>query len=248
MRALRAKDETMKANLRSVSGALLMLLIIPIFAGLLACMPVPIGDPERSRVDPWFSGYWIMDDAGDVCCLYLMSPWDKRTMVITGIAIDVDTKNGDEAAEVESTEAFIALLRARTDDSLVVEESTIYKAWITKLARRPFMTWQNVGVTRDEGNFMPEYWWVWQYEKVGDDTLLLRMIDSSHDAFEDIVKPEDYDGEDYHIAMRRAWEKAIRKHINDDGVLSEDAVRMRRLPSDLTETAEELFGEIIAFE
>lgn len=243
-----AKDETMKANLRSVSGALLMLLIIPVLAGLLACMPVPIGDPERSRVDPWLSGYWVMADGSDFCCIYLISPWDKRTMVITAIAISVAAEPGDEAPDIESAEAFFELLREYADGSLGVEDSTIYKAWITKLARRPFMTWQNVGVTRDEGNFLPEYWWVWQYEKEGDDTLLLRMIDSDHDAFDGIVRPEAYDGDDYHITMRKAWERAIRKHIGDEGLISEDAVLMRRLPPDLIGTAEDLFGEVIEFD
>ena len=48
----------MSAKLRSISGALLMLVIIPILAGLLACMPVPIGNPERSRIDPAITGVW----------------------------------------------------------------------------------------------------------------------------------------------------------------------------------------------
>jgi hypothetical protein len=43
----------MKARTRSISGALMMLVIIPIFAGLLACMPeyVPLDNPEQSRDD-----------------------------------------------------------------------------------------------------------------------------------------------------------------------------------------------------
>ena len=41
----------MKARTRSISGALMMLVIVPLFAGLLACMPeyVPLGNPERAR-------------------------------------------------------------------------------------------------------------------------------------------------------------------------------------------------------
>jgi hypothetical protein len=37
----------MRNKIRSISGAVLMLMIIPIIVGLLACMPVPIGDPAR---------------------------------------------------------------------------------------------------------------------------------------------------------------------------------------------------------
>ena len=35
----------MTPKIRSFSGAALMLVVIPIFVGLLACMPVPVGNP-----------------------------------------------------------------------------------------------------------------------------------------------------------------------------------------------------------
>ena len=54
----------MRPNVRSASGMVLMLAIIPIFAGLLACMPVPIGDPERSRIDPEITGVWFLESDG----------------------------------------------------------------------------------------------------------------------------------------------------------------------------------------
>ena len=52
----------MRLNPRTFTGALLMLGILPIFAGLLACMPeyVPLGDPEKSRIDPELNGYWFI--------------------------------------------------------------------------------------------------------------------------------------------------------------------------------------------
>ena len=66
----------MKPNVRSFSGAALMLVIIPIFAGLLACMPVPVGDPERSRIDPDLNGVWAMDGEEDLEGIYLFQPWE----------------------------------------------------------------------------------------------------------------------------------------------------------------------------
>ena len=56
----------MTPKIRSFSGAALMLVIIPIIAGLLACMPVPIGDPERSRVDPGLNGAWVLQSDDDL--------------------------------------------------------------------------------------------------------------------------------------------------------------------------------------
>ena len=42
----------MKARTRSISGALMMLVIIPISAGLVACLPayVPPGDPGHEQI------------------------------------------------------------------------------------------------------------------------------------------------------------------------------------------------------
>ena len=72
----------MTKNTRSLCGAILMLMIIPIFAGLLACMPVPIGNPERSRIDPDLNGPWAMEDGGDVN-LYLYQPYDLSLIHIS---------------------------------------------------------------------------------------------------------------------------------------------------------------------
>jgi hypothetical protein len=72
----------MNSRSRSLSGAALMLLIVPIFAGLLACMPVPIGDPERSRIDPDLTGVWAVIASGesfDESGFYVFEPYDKRT-------------------------------------------------------------------------------------------------------------------------------------------------------------------------
>jgi hypothetical protein len=77
----------MKPNTRSVSGALLMLIIAPVIIGLLACMPVPIGDPERSRIDPEITGVWFFHGDGDPG-FYAFEPYDKRTWLLSGVRDD----------------------------------------------------------------------------------------------------------------------------------------------------------------
>ncbi len=49
----------MNINKRSLLGGAVALLLVPFIAGLLACLPVPIGDPERSRVDIPLEGVWL---------------------------------------------------------------------------------------------------------------------------------------------------------------------------------------------
>src|SRR5210317_1520790 len=81
----------MTPKLRSFSGAALMLVIIPMFAGLLACMPVPVGDTERSRIDPGLNGAWLLESDSDFL-IYQFLPWDKRTWLMMGTEIEL----GDE--------------------------------------------------------------------------------------------------------------------------------------------------------
>lgn len=240
----------MNARLRSASGALLMLLIIPIVAGLLACMPVPIGDPERSRVDPWFHGYWFLEEDGVIDGLYLFAPWDKRTWVLTGIEVEAGPDADLEDFEFDSAEELFALLREHGvgDHGITASATIVYKAWTTKLAGQPFMTWQGAAGSRDGGDFVPEFWWAWKYEIQDDNTVHLRIVNTDHDAFDDIVKPDNYAGDDYHVRMRKTWERAIKKNIDDEDIYSEEYLVLRRVPPDMIELVEDLYHEFVAFQ
>ena len=240
----------MNARLRSASGAALMLLIIPIIAGLLACMPVPVGDPERSRADPWFQGYWALEGGDDIDGLYLFAPWDKRTWVLTGIEVKAGPGADLAGLEAASAAELLALLREHDvgEDGLTATGAIVYKAWTTKLDGQSFMTWQGAAGSRDGGNFLPEFWWVWKFEKQDANTMRLWLIDPDHDAFDDIVKPRDYEGDDYHVKMRKTWERAIRKNIDDEELFSEEYLVMRRVPPDMVELVEELFQEVVEFQ
>ena len=69
----------MKPRNRSLTGAVIAVLVLPVFAGLLACIPsfpVPIGNPEKSRIDSDISGMWLSDDE-DGIFVYLFEPFDK---------------------------------------------------------------------------------------------------------------------------------------------------------------------------
>jgi hypothetical protein len=239
----------MSAKLRSFSGALLMLVIIPVVAGLLACMPVPVGDPERSRIDKDISGVWVIESAGDAGNLYLFQPWDKRTWLVAGVEIDEGSGYEGEDLDAETAED---LLR-ETDigaDGITSSKTVLYKAWVTKLGGVQFMTWEPVGGFDDDGSHTPKYWFVWRVDKADADRFTLRLISMEHDAFDDIVKPGEYDGEDYVRDTRRKWERAlarVAKDVDDDELYSEPSDFVR-LPGDLVDEASELFGEVIAFD
>ena len=192
----------MKATTRSVSGAVLMLAIIPVIVGLLACMPVPVGDPERSRIDAELNGIWALTKGGEVDGYYLFRPWDKRTWLVLGVE----------------------------DDDDEVKPAAVYKAWLKKLGGETFITWEMAGGMRDDGSFLPEYWFVFRVEKDGDDGINLHMLDLDFEGFEDLPTPEGYDG-NYVKDMRRKFERVIRKNADDEAMYG-DALALRRLADD----------------
>ena len=154
----------MTPKTRSYSGAALMLVIIPIFAGLLACMPVPVGDPERSRIDPGLSGVWAMTEDGAEGGSYLFRPYDKRTWLVVGVEA-----SGPGTAQV-------------------------YKAWVTKLGGEQFLNWEQAGGFKKDGSVQSEYWYVFRVEKNGADEVILHMLDYEFSGFEDLPSPDGYDG------------------------------------------------------
>lgn len=91
----------MNSGQRSLSGLLLGIVLIPILASLVACfevLPVPLGDPDRSRVDPSITGLWL---AGEE--VWVFEPYDERTWLLTSYSIREKKKcreTGD-AGEVE---------------------------------------------------------------------------------------------------------------------------------------------------
>lgn len=208
----------MKSNLRSFSGAVLMFAIIPIIAGLLACMPVPIGDPERSRIDPELSGVWAMTEEGKDSGLYMFRPYDKRTWLVIGVE--------------ESGEAF--------------EPAAVYKAWLTKLGGEKFMTWEMAGGVDAKGSFSPEFWYVFRVDKDNANLVKLRLLNYEYDGFESIPGPDDYEG-NYVKDMRRKFERVIKKNVDDEEMYGE-ALVLRRLVDDELAAAADRLREVIAFE
>ena len=242
----------MNAKLRSISGALLMLVIIPVVAGLLACMPVPIGNPERSRVDPDLNGVWIIESEGDANALYLFQPWDKRTWLVAAAMIAQGPDYDGEELELDTHEQAQAVLREVPvgPEGITSPDTVIYKAWLTKLGGVHFMTWEPMAGFNDDGTHTPEYWFVWRVDKGDADRFSLRLLVPEHEIFEDIVTPDEYEGDDYVRDTRRKWERALARaarKVDEDEIFGDPAV-LARLPEDLLDEASELFQEVIEFE
>lgn len=95
-----------------------MLLSLPLAAVVLflgGCLPVGLGDPEASKVDPKLVGAWQDDGDGVVVLL----PFDGRAYLMR----TVEVERTDEGVELEPGEG-------------------CYKAWLTTIEGRTFLTAQ----------------------------------------------------------------------------------------------------------
>ncbi|MDH3276232.1 MAG: hypothetical protein OEM99_17010 [Gammaproteobacteria bacterium] len=222
----------MKAKTRSASGALLMLVIIPVIVGLLACMPVPVGDPERSRIDPGITGVWVvLDDSADPA-FYAFEPYDKRTWLVTGVPIE----EGDDADlsdyELQSYADLAALIENIPvgRDGVSAGNVENFKVWRTKLGGEWFMTWEPKTVFGNE-SFSPDTWWVFRINRPDENTLDLTMLDS--DLFDGVEE------------TRRAYERVIKKNARNEALYSEEKMRLIRVKREHLDFFESLASEVI---
>lgn len=106
-------------QVRSTLGLLLALPLAALIAGTLACLPVPLGDPEKSKVDPKLTGYWLaegdrkQDDSEGI--LYVVREFDPRCYVVIGLTYKQKTP-------VEAMSQMVT------------------KAWLTSLGGKVFLT------------------------------------------------------------------------------------------------------------
>jgi hypothetical protein len=230
----------MKPQTRSIAGAVLMLAIMP------------IGDPERSSIDPGITGVWTATANDEEAALYLFRPYDERTWLLLGTMIEEGDAYQGEFPDIETHGDVIGVLEEEPigDAGITAATPAIYKVWRTRLGGVWFMTWELVGGMNDDGSFVTDYWLVFRIEKSGDSEFRLRMVNAEHETFDDIVDPDEYEGDDYVKDMRRTWERALKRAIDDPELYVDDEGIwvFRRVPPDLTGEAAELFQEVIEFD
>ena len=208
---------------RSRAGLVVSILILPFLLGVMACfvLPVPIGNPEKSRIDPALTGAWITTEGGeDGAWVLVFEPYDKRTWLLTWMALEptseetaedgtaeddaapsAEKESGpEEATSADSSEEEESSPDLIADGQLIIENISIHKAWITKIKGERFMTWEPKLVLSSEGAMTPEIWWITRIRTLDDDYLTLDYINSDH--FED-------------VETRSQAEKYIRRHIKD---------------------------------
>jgi hypothetical protein len=210
-----------------------MLLIIPVIVGVLACMPVPIGNPERSRIDPDITGVWAWP-VDDDPRFYAFEPYDKRTWLLTGVPLEEGEGADFSGYDTGSYDGLARLMEneAAGDDGATASEVILYKAWMTKLGGVWFMTWEPKGLFGSQ-LFAPDTWYVFRVDKTDRNTLELRLI-GGRELFPDELKK-----------TRRAYERVIRKHAKNPDLYTDDSLILERVREEHLGFFTALAGEVV---
>jgi hypothetical protein len=225
-----------------------VLLLLPLFLGLVACLPsfpVPVGDPEKSRIDPYISGIWVSTwDDGKAVLVF--EPYDKRTWLLSITDISAEPENCEvaednaasdqETLELSSYEELIADIAKLGKDCYELEYAPrAWKIWRTKLGGVWFMTWEPLGQFDAKKGFAPKEWDVRGIDKSSPNQLNLRLISDQNDA---------WDGIDEEDLTRRRVEKIIRKNARDPNFFEEDGdLELHRVLPEHYKLVEEFLAE-----
>ena len=226
----------MNPRSRSILGALLALLLIPFVVGILACLPVPIGNPEHSKIDPYFSGLWVQE-AGPGLAISNFEPYDERTWLLAQVGIErVDECPGDPAdpAPVDYA-SLLAVVEKDSRDCYAGANAQLYKAWLSELGGQRFMTWELKGLPPMKEEQEHElYWFVSRVEMVDTDLLRLWLIDENFEGFEG--KEE----------TRKAYEEVVETNVGNTEMYVDDPWIFRRAEDIHGDFLEECFSDVIS--
>jgi hypothetical protein len=162
---------------RTRAGLLIAMVLLPLLLGVLACMPVPVGDPEKSRIDPALSGIWLSSSDGEAPVM-VFDPYDKRTWLVSWIYLEDKTPSVpdqvDGANHNEDTSGPTTM--GLSKDQYKVTELSLFKGWLTTMEDVHFLTLEPI---RFEPGAMTEYWWVFRIQS--DSSNQLQLIEVNTD-------------------------------------------------------------------
>jgi len=221
----------------------MMLAIIPVIVGLLACMPeiAPLGNPERARIDPELSGVWVMGTEDELIFVLYFDPYDKRTWLVFCIG----PEEGDELDLGEDTiDTYDDLVEILTDEArgvgskgVAVGFNSVFKAWTTKLRGETFLVWEFKGELQKDGTFGVGFAWNWHLKKITPTHFEIREIDFGDEFFEDVD-----------LSNRRAVEKVIRKNVNNEALFDDEVYSLTKVKPEhidaFGEFLDEVYGEL----
>lgn len=183
-------DESRHQRRRSGVGVLAAILFVPALLGVMGCLelPAPVGDPEKSRIEPGISGVWLQDSEDSEKLLWMFEPYDKRTWLVRWVQLREKKIIEDDGLELipsddaDDEPTALELLRA---ERLQAEGVALFKAWRKRISGRSFVTMEVKGILDSESGMESGIWWVAEVDLVDDDHLSMNFIKNEFDEIED---------------------------------------------------------------
>ena len=180
--------------------------VAAVVVGLGACLPVPLGDPETSAVDPRLAGVWTNDfkEAGGTCLVAL--PYDARTYFVH--VVDVERAGAVELplegpVSLDRIEQANQELRNRP---WTVRCKGHYKAWLTKVKDATFVTLSPLSLPGGADDVVHV---VARLNLLNDDKLFAHGVDAEHPALKKAFQEKD---------ARDAVLKAVAENVADENL------------------------------
>ena len=140
---------------------------LPMLACLLlcSCLKVPLGDPEKSKVEQRYAGAWLWENP-EARHLIVLQSWDARTYYVRMIALSDDV--GKRKAEM-----------------------TVMKGWLTRVGAETFLTLQDAeSLSSLPGEDEEKIYAVMKLNQL-DDRLIATPLNASFPPFEVVRSPEE---------------------------------------------------------
>lgn len=229
----------MTSRSRTTTGILAMLVLLPVFAGLLACMPemVPIGNPERARIDPELNGVWVYVEEYENPYIFYFEPYDKRSWLLYGVEVESDDESIVSAESLRSYDGLVSGMDAITEQSQGVvrgSDLSIHKAWLSKVGREHFLVWDVKGALQGDGSWGTKFAYNWRFIRKADNQIELQFMNLGHDRFDEVDHMD-----------RKAVERVIRRHSDEEDFFDEDGIVLRRAEPEDVEAFAEILQDVL---
>jgi len=155
---------------RTIAGLAMLAGLGPFLLALMACLKVPVGDPEKSRIDPALSGVWRVEHNGRSSdSLWIIEPWDARTWIVTTLDAR-DDESADESAATTPRDVLTLL------ESSGLESIDAHKAWLATFGGVRFLVLEPKSPIRDLMGEKPEFWPTFKVQPTTAGRVELRLV------------------------------------------------------------------------
>lgn len=232
---------------RSGMGALLTLAMLPALVVVMGCLglQVPIGNPEKSSIDPKLTGIWLASTGHQLADsdhqLLILDPYDKRTWIGTTIFLKINEEAKIDGLP-ETLEGLdkenLSKVIAKVLEASYLESRGVYfwKVWLTNVKYKEFMTWKPWLLFSAYNAEQPD-----ETEK-GMFYLPKGVKRESRDKFSLINIDADFNGLGK-VKSRYEAERIIRQNINNPELFETEHTVYQRLNIDIYEPVSAILEE-----